>query len=207
MEPSPSQPSEPSAPSPSHTEWNSDDERDWDDYNYVPPAQQKADADSETVPDANADAIADADADADAYADANAYADADAYADANAYADTYADADADGYADAFADAANADAGCAIADDGIVSMPLPTSTRTLLPGSSRPCLPARASTDILIYIYVVIYHVIYQDVIYHGIFYNGIYHAELQYLVWSLQPLSHLHLSSQNHVFKVPATLS
>ena len=63
-----------------------------------------------------------------------------------------ADADADGYADAFADAAKADAGCAIADDGIVSMPLPTSTRTLLPGSSRPCLPARASTDILIYIY-------------------------------------------------------
>ena len=33
-----SQPSESSVPSPSRTEWNSDDERDWDDYNYVPPA-------------------------------------------------------------------------------------------------------------------------------------------------------------------------
>ena len=33
-----SQPSEPSVPSPSRTEWNSDDERDWDDYNYVLPA-------------------------------------------------------------------------------------------------------------------------------------------------------------------------
>ncbi len=38
---SPFQSSKPSAPtqqSPSCAEWNSDDECDWDDYNYVPPA-------------------------------------------------------------------------------------------------------------------------------------------------------------------------
>jgi hypothetical protein len=36
--PSPSQSSKLSLPSPSLAEWNSDNERYWDDYNYVPPA-------------------------------------------------------------------------------------------------------------------------------------------------------------------------
>ena len=36
--PSPTQSSETSAPSLSRAEWNSEHERDWDDYNYVPPA-------------------------------------------------------------------------------------------------------------------------------------------------------------------------
>jgi hypothetical protein len=58
--------------------------------------------------------------------------------------------------------------------------------------------------------------------YHGIYHYGIYHCiceltvltfrfpcqvELQYLVWSLQPFCHLHLSHWNHLRRVPAALS
>jgi len=56
---SPSQSSEPSVPSPSRTEWNSDDERDWDDYNYVPPAHSEPLAGLlDVLPGLDADAIA-----------------------------------------------------------------------------------------------------------------------------------------------------
>ena len=58
-QPSLSQPSESSAPSPSRTEWNSDDERDWDDYNYVRPAHSDPFAALlDGLPGLDADAIA-----------------------------------------------------------------------------------------------------------------------------------------------------
>ena len=54
-----SQPSEPSVPSPSSTEWNADNERDWDDYNYVPPAHSDPFAALlDGLPGLDADAIA-----------------------------------------------------------------------------------------------------------------------------------------------------
>ena len=54
-----SQPSEPSVPRPGSTEWNSDDERDWDDYNYVPPAHSNPFAALlDGLPGLDADAIA-----------------------------------------------------------------------------------------------------------------------------------------------------
>jgi len=58
-QPSPSQSCEPSAPSPSRAEWNSDDERDWDDYNYVPPAHSNPLAGLlDALPGLDADSIA-----------------------------------------------------------------------------------------------------------------------------------------------------
>ena len=61
--PSPSQSSEPSAlrllPSPSRSEWNSDDERDWDYYNYVPQTHSDPFAGLlDVLPGLDADAIA-----------------------------------------------------------------------------------------------------------------------------------------------------